>query len=133
MSPDKEKAIIEACPNLYRADGAETLMKYGFPGDGWFDLILELSKGIEELIVKLPEDKKIFYKAFEVKEKLGSLRFYMTDSTKEMNDLIYEAEMKSEKTCESCGAPGDLTQYNRRLFIRCPPCSLELQVPKNIV
>ena len=45
-------------------------------------------------------------KAVQVKEKLGTLRFYMNSETKEMSELISKAESLSYKTCEYCGAPG---------------------------
>ena len=46
--------------------------------------------------------------AVQVKEKYGTLRFYMHYSTEEMEDLIHEAEKQSAKTCETCGQPGVL-------------------------
>jgi len=45
-------------------------------------------------------------RASQVKEKFGGLRFYMTTSTDEMDNLISEAEALSYKTCEDCGQPG---------------------------
>lgn len=47
-------------------------------------------------------------RALQVKEKFGSLRFYMTSNTDEIDDLIDKAEEKSYKTCEECGCPGKL-------------------------
>lgn len=44
--------------------------------------------------------------ASQVKEKFGTLRFYLTSGTDEMYDLIHEAEAKSATTCEDCGTPG---------------------------
>lgn len=48
-------------------------------------------------------------RAFQVKEKFGGLRFYMTgidSADPEIARLIAEAEKKSNKICEECGAPG---------------------------
>jgi len=45
-----------------------------------------------------------FYpRASQVKEKYGTLRFYMSSGTHEMWDLIDAAEEKSERICEDCG------------------------------
>ena len=46
--------------------------------------------------------------ASQVKEKYGILHFYTTSASDEMYKLIGEAEKKSEKTCEDCGAIGEL-------------------------
>jgi len=46
-------------------------------------------------------------RAAQVKEKFGSLRFYMTSGNDEIYDLIDEAEAKSRVTCEECGEPGE--------------------------
>lgn len=50
-------------------------------------------------------------RASQVKEKYGSLRFYMTCATNEMSDLIYQAEEESENTCETCGALGKPNEH----------------------
>lgn len=47
-------------------------------------------------------------RASQVKEKWGTLRFYITHGTDKMYDLISEAERKSATICESCGQPGTL-------------------------
>lgn len=47
-------------------------------------------------------------RASQVKEKYGTLRFYMVASTEGMEDIITEATRKSAITCETCGKPGKL-------------------------
>ena len=74
-------------------------------GDGWFDLIDKLCEDITKA------DPEVI--ALQVKEKFGTLRFYITayseiGDTGEVFDLIDEAEDASEKICEECGAPGKL-------------------------
>lgn len=49
-------------------------------------------------------------KAVQVKEKFGQLRLYMNYYVKEIEELITEAEVKSGKTCEDCGTPGELRE-----------------------
>lgn len=45
--------------------------------------------------------------ASQVKEKFGSMRFYMTSATEEMWSLIHKAEAEASNTCEACGEPGE--------------------------
>jgi hypothetical protein len=46
--------------------------------------------------------------ASQVKEKFGTLRFYVHNETKEISDIIDKAEALSEETCELCGQTGKL-------------------------
>lgn len=61
------------------------------------------------------------FRASQVKEKFGSLRFYMTASTDEMEDIIREAEHKSRVTCEGCGKRGKIVGGGW-LYCRCREC-----------
>ena len=45
--------------------------------------------------------------AFQVKEKMGGLRFYIDGSTDKHQNYISFAESMSVRTCEQCGAPGE--------------------------
>lgn len=109
MSPELDAALCRDFPLLYRdrnGDPKQTLMCFGFPGDGWEPLIRELSAKLEALIAALPDDEER-PRAFQVKEKFGTLRFYMETSTSEIQDAIREAEDKSAFICEVCGKPGE--------------------------
>ena len=50
----------------------------------------------------------------QVKEKFGTLRFYVGGGSEETRDQVYaavdRADRKSRETCEDCGAPGKLRQ-----------------------
>lgn len=100
--------LNETFPNLYRGP-----MKKGMwfeHDDGWFSIIYDLSYKLEKEIVKMPqEDRDLgFGSASQVKEKFGTLRFYMSSETDEMSKFIQEAENKSGITCEKCGDKGHL-------------------------
>lgn len=60
-------------------------------------------------------------RAAQVKEKFGTLRFYMTHSSDEMEAIIDEAERKSAITCEACGKPGKVVGGGW-LYCRCREC-----------
>ena len=113
-----EAKLLKEFPNLFAdmyGDMRETCMHWGVcTGEGWFDLIYQLCQKLEPMILAVPEDKRKFYKASQVKEKLGGLRFYMRASTNEMENVIDEAEELSYQTCEKCGKPGQLCgDYNK--------------------
>src|SRR5579864_3526705 len=98
MKKELDDKLVESFPNLYadrHASMQETCMCWGFPGDGWFDLIFELSKKLELMILLLPEEQRKEMKASQVKEKFGGLRFYMTYHHTEMAKLIAQAERDS--------------------------------------
>lgn len=71
-------------------------------GLGWFDLVRKLDADIAKIY---PE-----YTIDQVKEKFGTLRFYIgmvpEDKYKEIYELIHEAETKSAKICDICGDAG---------------------------
>lgn len=77
------------------------------PGDGWYDIIYNLARKIEDIIMPLPDVDD--YYAIQVKEKFGGLRFYMSAYHPDIEAAILEAEKESFVTCETCGAPGKLT------------------------
>jgi hypothetical protein len=47
-------------------------------------------------------------RASQVKEKYGTLRFYMTSGTNEMYAITDKAERQSSVTCERCGKSGKM-------------------------
>ena len=61
-------------------------------------------------------------RAIQVKEKFGSLCFYLTWGCGRMYDIIEEYEDLSEKVCETCGQPGRIVQINGWFYNRCKKC-----------
>ena len=57
-------------------------------------------------------------RASQVKEKFGTLRFYMSTSSEEMEAIISAAEKRSAITCESCGKKGRV-RGRRWLYTAC--------------
>lgn len=113
MRKELESQLAQEFPLLYRNMGGEpqkTCMAFGVGiGDGWFHLLYDLSSKLEPLIAAMPEDEQRPVAA-QVKEKFGTLRFYMDYANAEMCAHIREAEAKSAVTCERCGVPGKLRQ-----------------------
>lgn len=106
----------------------ENLMGFGFEcGDGWHELIETLSEQLESLIRRFVGEYPncIFVPcATQVKEKYGSLCFYMSSATDEMFDWIDQAECLSEEICEECGKESRIKRklggwYYRNLCLHC--------------
>lgn len=110
MRQELDKILCLRCPKLYAdrwGNMAYTCMCWGFEtDDGWYELIYKLSARLENLINQLPPQDQHKYKAVQVKEKFGELRFYMTMETPEMEALIDAAEEESAHICEICGRRG---------------------------
>ena len=115
MKKELDAKLVKDFPLLYadrHKSAQETCMFWGLAvGDGWEPLIRELSEKLEPLIGKwILEnlDRKEFPpRAAQVKEKFGTLRFYMNGYCgEEIRKAIREAEEKSCVTCEDCGDPG---------------------------
>lgn len=105
MRQELDELLYKLAPNLYRQRNMPmnmTCMCWGFPGDGWFGLLLEASLAIEAILVQLPEGQRP--SAVQVKEKYGTLRFYMTGYNDEIDVIIRRAEQRSAVECEECGA-----------------------------
>jgi hypothetical protein len=112
MKKEFDEALVRDFPNLYRQRNGDlhtTAMCWGFEcGNGWEPIIRNLSRELEAEILKEPESDRESLCASQVKEKFGTLRFYMHSETEEMSKIIRYYEEKSETTCEECGAKGQL-------------------------
>jgi len=99
MNNENTQKLWNDFPTLYKGKDkpiTESLIPFGFEcGDGWFNLIYELS----EKITKLDPNCE----AVQVKEKFGGLRFYTNGNIDEVDSLIDEYEETSYHTCEECG------------------------------
>jgi hypothetical protein len=91
--------------------------------DGWYPLIDELCGKIEYLLdTKYPEYKSEFT-VLQVKQKFGSLRFYVSGAPDEIFDLVDEYERKSESICEHCGnTPARIRTHRGWYNLLCDDC-----------
>jgi len=71
-------------------------------GKGWYPLIQPVVDYIDEYNSTRESDKQI--RITQVKEKYGTLRIYTNFYTPELQELIDNAELESEKVCEFCGS-----------------------------
>lgn len=122
MNAEHTKYFYDTYPALYAQHGldmSQTCMCWGFDcGDGWFDIINELSRKITEI----DEREGVTTEAAQVKEKYGTLRFYVNGETDATEKAIEKAEDRSAVTCEVCGKPGKL-RGACWLRTRCDECA----------
>jgi hypothetical protein len=122
MNKTLEKKLVKAFPKLYRDYGGDmkkTCMHWGFAcGDGWFELIWNLSNYLKWAAPRA--------RALQVKEKLGTLRFYVDDGGDDTHDvkaMVSNTEWASCCICETCGKAGRLRITGGWRYTACDKCA----------
>lgn len=110
MSPELEHQLVERYPKLFDGYGAppdKSLLAFGFEcGDGWFDLLDTLCAQLSRLKPSSADGDPLPINVLQVKEKYGTLRFYLGNCTDDALALADFAEAMSAKICETCGNKG---------------------------
>jgi len=85
----------------YRAENAKRRLKYAMenPNAKFNKPISELEADVNQALEEIPT-------IVQVKEKFGTLRFYVDGGTPEMHNYIEFAEAMTSRVCEVCGSPG---------------------------
>ena len=101
----------------------ETCMCWGIStGDGWYWLIDRLCAAIQAHVDGV-KGKIKQVEALQVKEKYGTLRFYVDGADEVVRSWISYTEYLSGYTCEVCGATdGACTNEKGWLKTRCRRC-----------
>lgn len=122
MSPDNTQYLYDTYPRLYRGhrkSPRKTLMYWGFCcGNGWFQILDDVSRDIAAHALGKGLDPEVL----QVKEKFGTLSFYIRGADSDIHGLILQADERSTQTCEMCGAPGKLLDDHGWWKTRCPEC-----------
>lgn len=134
MREELDKMLCEKYPEIFadrRGDMRKTLMCWGFDvGDGWFNIInqacrliqwhIDQSRKNTHMINQRRDDCLPIFEwmenheevpqvtAVQVKEKFGTLRFYVDYEDDYTQGVLAMAEAMSAVTCEICGNPGEL-------------------------
>ncbi len=117
MDIASQNLIIKRFPALYRKR-----LPFGFEcGNGWLDILLDLSEKIEKtaIVIGISTDSEKHPYAVQVKSKFAVLSFHGENLTEEMQTLINEASDISCQTCEICGAPGRIRIHNKWYTVYC--------------
>lgn len=117
-----EPAVADEQPSLLPCKTLDELFaRYGIPNPpvvsdclpGWLPLVEEL---VQDLI-KMGWDKDLH----QIKEKFGTLRFYIGEDTPEMRTRIMDAEKRTLSICDTCGAFAQLIK-RPNWVVRCDDC-----------
>ncbi|MGF6755232.1 hypothetical protein [Paraburkholderia sp. GAS42] len=123
MKKELEATILAACPTLYRHDRPRFRDLRFECGDGWYELVLAISRLLEaeaqrlQQLQQLRPRKRI--RVGVVKEELGRLVFgYEGHVTDEAYTAIEALEVRSTLACDLCGRPGE-RRGGSWLTVRC--------------
>ena len=123
MNVELQKKLVQRAPYMFKYDASDNqspIRYYGFEvGDGWFDLLKTLILELKRL------DTNQHLQVVQVKEKFGTLRFYINPIENTIYDAVMESIEKAEQissiTCELCGKPGTINNKGW-ISVRCPEC-----------
>lgn len=121
MLKDKEDLLYSAYPLLFR-DCPGYLIDRGMAcSTGWYEIIDRMAAKLEQILEVLPEDQR--FRAVQVKEKFGGLRFYTDGKLPDAAiEIIGQACREADKTCEDCGEPGILRESRPWIRTLCDKC-----------
>ena len=130
MRKDLDEKLCAKYPKIFadrHGDMRETLMCWGFDcGDGWYWLIDKLCSNLQWNTDKNNRDGNYpQVVAVQVKEKFGTLRFYVDSATPEQHAVISFVESLSYSVCESCGTTKNLGTTSGWIRVLCEDCSKE--------
>lgn len=101
------KKLYDEFPELFKDKDSgpqETCLYFGIEtDDGWYKLIRNLCHKIYKCCNK---NNYEIPTVIQVKEKYGSLRFYINSGDEKIYNIIDKYENKSFKICEICGKRG---------------------------
>ena len=111
MRKELDDRLVKEFPKIFKnryTDMSETAMCWGFEcGDGWYWLIRNLCAALQH---STDMNKRPQVIATQVKEKFGTLRFYVSAGTEPQFSLINFAEFLSGSICEKCGTTKNVEQ-----------------------
>ena len=81
---------------------------------GWFGLVKELT----EDLIRLGWDRRVL----QVKEKFGTLRFYISQREDSLVNRTIAAKEQSATVCQDCGGPGKWFEDGGWVATLCDPC-----------
>lgn len=128
MDKRLDEALCRDFPLIFKdrnGDMRQTAMCWGFEcGSGWYWLINNLCKMLmwDDQTGKPHTNPPV---AVQVKEKYGTLRFYVNGANDKQDSYIAFAEYLSGSICETCGSTKDVSQTGGWIRTRCLTCHQE--------
>ena len=102
MRKELEEKLVKRFPSWFNVNGdaRHSLMPFGFQcGDGWYNILWRLCVDMEPMVIGLEKETGERFEVVQVKEKLGTLRFYVSHHTDTIDERIVEAQKESSRTC----------------------------------
>lgn len=151
MNKELQEKLVKTYPNIFRdigGDPMKTCMAWGIEcGDGWYPIIDSLCSVIKNTVENVKQrwsdkvpDLLFDVRAAQVKEKYGSMRFYIdididtredlddrlkTDLRRSMESIhgaVWMAESMTYRFCENCGKMGSIDYGQMWLRCECEEC-----------
>jgi len=123
MNEELEQELFDKYPKIFQDKDESpqvTAMCWGIEcGDGWYNLIDTLCDAIQSYIDWNDKEQVI---AEQVKQKYGSLRFYIRGGDMHVHGMISFAEKMSTKICEECGTMENVSQTKGWIKTICAEC-----------
>jgi len=134
MKKELDDKLCAKYPEIFAKRGGskmETCMYWGFScGDGWYWLIDKLCSQLQWNTDKNNQNGEYpQVVAAQVKEKFGTLRFYVEGATREQYGVIGFAENLSRYICEDCGTTKNMGQTSGWIKNICEDCSKDNKNP----
>ena len=132
MREELDQYLCKVYPKIFKdraGDPTNTLMCFGFEcGDGWFQILNQLCNNIQHYLDWENKDSEKVPQvvAVQVKEKLGTLRFYYDGGNSKVDGMVRMAESMSGVMCEECGKPGE-TRHGGWIKVLCDEHEAERQ------
>lgn len=122
MKAELEDKLVRKYPKIFAQKDlppSQSLMCFGFEcGDGWYNIIDNLCGCIQSYV---DANTRTQVEAVQVKEKYGTLSFYISSGDDTVYGMIWLAEYMSGRICEQCGKEGKLRGTDW-LFTMCDDC-----------
>lgn len=103
MTDKNTEKLIKRFPNIFKENF------YFECDDGWFDIIFNLCKDMQQEVNNSGCEQVV---AAQVKEKFAGLRFYASGGNEVTNAMIEKYSKLSRETCEITGGKGYTCQKN---------------------
>jgi hypothetical protein len=94
MRKELEQKLVKRFPTWFNVNGdaRHSLTPFGFQcDDGWYKILWRLCVDMEPLVADIEKESGERFEVVQVKEKLGTLRFYVSHHSDAINERIAEA------------------------------------------
>lgn len=130
MKKELDDKLCAKYPKIFAnrgGDKRDTCMYWGFTcGDGWYGIIDQLCNNLQWNTDNNNQPQVV---AAQVKEKFGTLNFYVESATPEQRAVIGFAEQLSAHICEFCGTNQNMGKTTGWLRNICEDCSKDHRHP----